>query len=237
MMHSTDELFDIVYRYYPRGMPRTDPRYKETEEVLRLAAARRRAGAECDAWRALLRRLEEQFPENNVQNRSLHLPTGNCDAGYSGALFLPTSGPGEHFHDVGFLVSFLVPYYIVYSSRVVDDLTEPPPIDPARAGYICVFHHNKMSYLPPEFADIVRPELIRPYQKHQARRQDISFDPSPEEAPYAAWITREIETTFGGERMPPEIGKVVVPDVDVVTSLRELGEATLYDCLFSDTCW
>jgi hypothetical protein len=235
MRHSTCELIDIAYRYYPRGVARTDPRYKETEEYFRLVAVRRRAGAEDDAWRGLLRRLEEKFPENNIVNGSLYLPTGNRDACYSGALCLPTSGPGEYFHDVGFLVSFLVPYYIVYGSHVVDDLTEPPPIDPSRDDFISVYYHNKRFYLPSRFADIVRPELMGSKQTLQPRRLDIFFEPSPDEVPYAAWLTREIEATFGGERMPPEIGKVLVPDVDVATSPRELGEATLYDCLFSDS--
>jgi len=58
----------------------------------------------------------------------------------------------------------------------------------------------------------------------------ISF--SHDEQPYAAWIIHDIEATWGYERMPPEIGKMIVPDV--ATNRRNLGEATLYDCLLSD---
>jgi hypothetical protein len=119
--------------------------------------------------------------------------------------------------------------------RIVDDLTEPPPAEPTPPKLLSVYQHDTMYVLPIEFTPIVKPELIRPYKKLQPTQHDISFEPSPDEAPYAAWITREIEATFGGERMPPEVGKVVVPDV--VTNLRSFGEATLYDCLFSDHCW
>jgi hypothetical protein len=37
MKHSIQELFDIVVRYYPRGVHNYDPRYKEAEEQSRLA--------------------------------------------------------------------------------------------------------------------------------------------------------------------------------------------------------
>jgi hypothetical protein len=109
MKHSIEELIQVVYRYYPRGLLIDDPRYKESEEYQRLVAARRQAGTNNDQWRAMLRRLGDQFPKNGVQNRSLHLPGGDWDACYSCCLFLATA-PGEHYHSVEFLVSFLVPY-------------------------------------------------------------------------------------------------------------------------------
>jgi hypothetical protein len=32
--------------------------------------------------------------------------------------------------------------------------------------------------------------------------------------------------------MPPEVGKIIVPDV--ATNLRLMGQATIYDCLLGD---
>ncbi|WP_437294638.1 hypothetical protein [Sorangium sp. So ce426] len=76
-------------------------------------------------------------------------------------------------------------------------------------------------------------ELVEaPSMEDKPTQRVVSFDLSPDEQPYAAVIAQEIEATWGYERMPPEVGNVVVPDV--ATNLRRLGEARLYDCLFSD---
>lgn len=184
-----EELLDTVYRYYPRGIPSDDPRYQETPEYRRLAAARRQAGADREPWRALLRRLGDQFSENAVQDRSLHLPTGEHDACYSAWVYLPAS-PGEHWRVVVALRVLQQALSALLQAR------QPPPVRVPR------------------------------------RQVETSFDPSPEEERYFAGITQAIEATFKCERLPPEIGKVLVPDV--ATGSRSLGEATLYDCLLSD---
>jgi hypothetical protein len=239
MRHSVKELTDIVYSYYPRGLLSNDPRYTQTEVYHRLVAARRQAGADNEPWRVILRRLGDHFPENSVQNRSIHLPTGGWDACYSAHLYLPTA-LGEYFHMVGLLASFLVPYYVVYSSRIVDDLEEMERMRalaamPPRVANIS--GHNTLYIVPAWIVKLVpaclrNPEWLKPPTETSARRRDISFDLSPDEQPYAAWIAQDIEATWGYERMPPEVGKVIVPDVS--TNSRALGEATLYDCLFSD---
>jgi hypothetical protein len=64
------------------------------------------------------------------------------------------------------------------------------------------------------------------------KRRVIAFDPLPDEKPYMDWLAGDIEATFGCERMPPEVGNVIVPDV--VTSNCGLGQARVYDCLLSD---
>jgi hypothetical protein len=129
--HSLDQLLAVVYRFYPRGMNDTDAGYDDTEEHRRLVAARRHAGTgePYERWRAMLRRLDACFPGRSVTNRSLHLPTGSIDACYSAWLDLPPSA-GEHARNLGFLVSFLVPSYVVYSSR----MTHLDPRDPASEG-------------------------------------------------------------------------------------------------------
>jgi hypothetical protein len=202
-----------------------------------LVAARRQAGANNEPWRAMLRRLGDQFPENSVQNRSLHLPAGSLDACYSGRLSLPTNTPDEHYHYLGFLVSFLVPYYVVYSLRCVDDLEkieEMKARSAEQAWSACVCIKNTLVILPAWMFKILPAWMVKPEPppKIEAFRNVISFELSPDEQPYAAWIAEDIKATWGHEHMPPEAGKVVVPDV--ATNLRSFGEATLYDCLFSD---
>ena len=54
-----------------------------------------------------------------------------------------------------------------------------------------------------------------------------------DEADFVSSIEQEIGATFPlHAKMPPDVGMVIVPNV--ATSLRDLGEATIYDCLFSD---
>jgi hypothetical protein len=64
------------------------------------------------------------------------------------------------------------------------------------------------------------------------QRRVIAFEPLPDEKPILDWLAREIEVTFGCDRMPPEVGSVIVPDVE--TNERRFGEARIYDCLMSD---
>ena len=228
MRHSVDELLAVVYRHHPRGVSVDDPRYASSEELSRLSEARRQAGRNAEPWRALLRKLRDEFPGITVQNRSLDLPAGGAgDASYSGALHLPPS-EGEHVHTLGFLVSFVVPYYVVYSSRLVDVPEPEGATPPPRLRFH--FEQDTCIVLPP---DPSLPDQEPDEGQREPRRRDvITFDFTPDEQPYAMAIAREIESTFGHERMPPEIGTTIVPDVS--TGLRGLGDATLYDCLFSE---
>ncbi|WP_437800031.1 hypothetical protein [Sorangium sp. So ce693] len=239
MKHSSKELVEVAYRYYPRGVSREDPRYKRTEEYGRLADARRRAGAECGRWQGMLNRIHDKFPDRSLIDRSIHLPTGNYDACYAGHLSVEASAPGEYSHVIGFMVSLLVSCYVVYSLRTVDDLEEIERIKVLNAmpsRHVSVFAHDTHYVLPAWMGKLVRlvkPNLVEPPLPLEARRQDLSFDLSPDEQPYATWIAQEIERTWGYEHMPPLVGKLIIPDV--ATDSRLLGEATLYDCLFSDS--
>ena len=132
-------------------------------------------------------------------------------------------------------MSFLVPYYVLYSARVVED----PEARAAPRGRTRVIFAGDTCYILPAWAAKLAVLLLRakespPVDDAPPKRTVVQFDFSPEEQSYAAWITGEIEATWGFERMPPEVGKVIVPDV--ATDRRGLGEATLYDCLFSDDC-
>ena len=221
--HSVDGLLDIVYQHYPRQIARDDPRYEETSEYHLLSAARRRAGADQETWREMLRRLKGQFPSNTVQNLSLHLPTGAHDAAYVGQMYLPAS-PGESYHILSFMVSFLVPYYLVHSSRLIED-----PENKEAPGQVTRF---QITIPWDEEADAPGASHVEDWQPPKTTRRVVCFDFSPEEQTYATWIARDIEATWGYERMPPAVGKVIVPDV--ATNLHGLGEASLYDCLFID---
>ncbi|WP_437592022.1 hypothetical protein [Sorangium sp. So ce1000] len=210
----------------------------QTEEDRRLVDARRRAGADCERWLGVLRRLRERFPENEIDNFSAHLLIGSHDGCYSGSLCLPKA-TGEYRHAIDLRVSFLVPYYIVYSSRLVDDPEEIERGTSLRATpphAVTIFVHDTVYILPAwvgKLIKLVKPELVEPpSMDDKPTRRVVCFELSPDEQPYAAWIAQEIEATWGYERMPPEVGNVVVPDV--ATNLRRLGEARLYDCFFSD---
>lgn len=225
MRHTTKELLDVVYRYYPRNMTANDPRRKKAAAERRLVAARKKAGVERDPWSKTLRRLREKFPGNDILNNSLHLPTGEFEAAYSGKLCLSTA-PGEHAHQLGFLVGFLVPYYVIFSSRIVDDVSQGN--DPDKATFRFSFGWSPED----EKAEDAAPRPFVEVPLPTPRREIRSFELSPDEQPFASTIAEDIETHWGHERMPPEVGNIVVPDV--ATNLRLLGEATLYDCLLSD---
>jgi hypothetical protein len=231
--HSIEELIEIIYRYYPRGVSEMDPNRTQTEEYRRLVEARRQAGADCRRWRDMVKRLGDQFPERGISNLSIHLVTGGSDACYSGSLSLPDD-TDDCWHTVDFRVSFLVPYYIVFSSRIVEDLEELERMKARLAApkdTVSLFFGDTMFVLP---AGMVKPEFRKPppLPKFRPRRRDISYEFSADEQSFAERIAQEIEAIWGYERMPPDVGSVIVPDV--ATNHRALGEATLFDCLFSD---
>jgi hypothetical protein len=119
MKQSLEELLSVAYQYYARGVWPDDPAYQQTVEYRRLVQARKEAGAEGNPWRVLLDRLYERLPNGKLQNGSLHLPGGGFDACYSGRLWLEPRGVQEKNHELGFLISFLVPSYVVYSFSMV----------------------------------------------------------------------------------------------------------------------
>jgi len=226
MNHTIDELLAIVYQHYPRGIQSDDARWLESEQYARMAAARRRAGAD-ERWRPMLNRISERY---SIVNHSLHLLGGGADGCYS----LAHDVPEPRHYGIWFRASFLAPYHIAYRWQMVDDLEQTAalrtrPVDRVAVEVHGVRFHVPRSALPPA----LMVELDK-RQRHVApvQREEILFAMPPEEAACAAWICREIQATFGGEAMPPEVGNVVVPDVS--TTGRPLGEATLFDCLFTD---
>lgn len=236
MKHTLDELLDIVYQYYPRGVEIVDgdldvKAIRDSEEHARLVAARRKAATD-ERWHSMRRRIQERFPDAPLMDHSLHLPTGNHDACYSFTVSPPRSPPPKspEYHHLWFQVSFLAPYYIIFSSgRTTQEIVTPP-----RAFRIV--SHGLMIDLPTSVAGsglLLNPddETLKGVTIKE-RKFIFTFDLAPDERSYAEWIAREIEATFGCEPMPRQIGTVIVPDI--VTESRKIGEVRLYDCLFSD---
>lgn len=116
MKHSVSDLLEIIHDFYPRERWADEPGYSETEEDRRLMAAVRRAGggADDERWQSMLGRLEAKLP-GCIHNTSMHLMAGVRGPCHEAICRLLNTDEAKH--NVGFSVSFLVPYYIVYSWR------------------------------------------------------------------------------------------------------------------------
>ncbi len=236
MKQPVKDLISRSYELFPRGIEQRDPRYAETPEVLRQKAARIPASARYNDWRSMLRRLKERFPDKQfpgveVHNECLFLqsPTAGADSDrcYTGALWLPARDPGETRHELEFLVSFVVPYYVIQSSHFEED-REVPEVPPARRART-VIEGDTFYTFPPD------PNTVNggPMEQMQRTRRVRSFTFSPDEEPFAKTIAAEIEATFPGyEPILPEVGLTAVPDVQAGN--KWFGEATIFTCLFSD---
>lgn len=234
MKHSVEELTAIAYQYFPRGMSSSEPLCTETVEYRRRISARARASAEYDVWREMLRRIQARFPQElhpgvMVENRSIFLqsPTaGPSDLCFSGALWLPVSGLEEKQHQLAFLISFVAPYYVVYGSTLVEHPSAPEE-EGREVFYEIIgdtfYAHGEQS---PE-----RPNAKKYEAPKVTTKQEISFRLSEEEALFARGLVEEIEAAFPDHLpMPPEVGQMILPDV---SDRHELGETTLFDCLFT----
>ncbi len=151
----------------------------------------------------------------------------------------------EQHRYIGILVSFVVPYYVVYSARnillrpPVERPTADPESPPAPAAQEPrledIFKDSPMPQLRPGAAYVIY--VNSPSDPHKSKsdpetRHEVRFELAPDEQPYAPALIEEIASTFAGyEPMPKEIGEVRVPDV--VAGGGDLGESTLYDCLFT----
>lgn len=228
MTHDVPELLDVIYRHYPRGIPVDDPRYAQSAEHARIVAVRKRAAGD-ERWYALLGRVSERYP-GQVMNQSLHLPTGQLDACYA----FTVAQPGDE-RALWFGASFLSPCHLTCCSALIEDVEQTAALREAPVEEIDALVHG-VHFLAP--ASVLGLELLRRVEEERRHappimRREILFSPSLEEAPHVEAISRDIATTFGTTLLPPVVGTTLVPDV--ATNLRPLGEATLYDCLFTDS--
>jgi hypothetical protein len=119
-MIARSDLLDVVYRFYPRGVPcimriyvpPNEPVYDDTEEYGRLVEAANRGRAEYPTWKAMIRRLGDRY---GLQNESLHLLSGGVDPAYSARIWL-TDETALSFH-----VSLLGPYYGIHLPGVPEE--------------------------------------------------------------------------------------------------------------------
>jgi len=203
MMLSTNQLLELIYHYYARGVGTMDPGYPTTEEKLRLVERCKSAGTgePFDRFRQMILRLDARFPEFSMQNGALHLAAGGYDACYSAKAWLPNPAVEVASYYIGFFISILAPVYVIYRS---------------------------IRYAPPEEKTWPLEDQLRSILAHPAEE---TFTFTPEEQRYADEIGDEIEAIFGGEPLPPEIGNIAVPDVDA--GQRGLGKETIFTCLCS----
>lgn len=150
------ELFELVYRFYPRGLlqmervhiPVGEPVYFDTEEHLRLIVAAARGRRAYPTWDQMLDRLRLRF---SLQNESLFLLGGGIDPAYSGRVWLIEDKTSINFH-----VSLLGPYYGIQLPGVPEE--EPVALEIAREieatypGYRTI---------PPEIGNEVVPDVAR----------------------------------------------------------------------------
>ena len=235
MNHTVVDLVAKAHEYFPRGIPSVDPRYGQSPEVLRQKAVRVPVSALYDPWRAMLDRLRLRFPEArvpavHVENACYFLQVAtatNHDRCFTGQIWLPARSPLETHHKLEFLVSFVVPYYVLQSSHFEDDL-ETPEVPAAQRGRI-VIEGDTMYVFPPD------PNAVddEPKETKRRRKEVRSFTLSSDEDAFARAIAEEIEVTFPGyQPISPEVGLTVVPDVEA--GGKSFGEATIFTCLFSD---
>lgn len=184
MKHSIPELVNLAYTLFPRGMQGDEPDYEQTPEVLRQAAAHAGASRQYATWRGLLRKLEGRFPEDRfpgvaVHDQSLYLqdPGGTVWARcFTGELWLPARSPGAKNRTLRFLVSFVVPCYVVF--RWCNELRERAAgtLDPQSATSFelspdesafakVIIEEIELAYpgyapIPPEVGRTVIPDIV-----------------------------------------------------------------------------
>ena len=172
MKHSLEELFNESYRYFPRGEPFPATGARETPQYRNQQEAHDRASTSYPAWRALLRRIEERFPKEQfpgagIEDRCPFLQKPGLtpwNRGYSGSLWLPKS-LREVERRIGFQVSFVVPYSMIYVWR---------DIGPAGEFFF--------EPLPEErpFVDAVKEEIERSYPEHEWMPPEVGLTLVPE---------------------------------------------------------
>lgn len=218
MNHTARQLIEIACRYFPR-LPPNDPGYVRTAEARRQREAHERLRARYALWASLLARIEARFPAQrwpdvSLQNLSVHVQadeTAFQDRCFAAYLWLPARAPEEEQHHLTFQISAIVPYYSIRSASLR-----------YAAGSLEAAGRGLMTRGQVEIDDGAG---------HCVETYDLTSD----ELPFAVAIGEETGICFPGhELLPASIGRTVVPDIHVGSS-RLPGQATLFDCLFSET--
>jgi hypothetical protein len=146
------ELLEVVYRFYPRGVPSWDRFfvppgervYDDTEEREHQREAARRGFDEYPTWDAMISRLDARYP---LTNRALCLLAES----YTPAYFAQIEIPGRL---LGFHVSLLGPYYGIHRTGLA--VEELPALDLTREIEATYPGYEP---IPPELGDEVVPDV------------------------------------------------------------------------------
>lgn len=144
-----EDLLEVVYRFYPRGLFDGLPGYRGSQEWVRQREVARRAAAAHPTWREMLRRLGYSFMDYMEFMRVKSYPEdGDFDPAYSAEIYLPG-------RTLGFHVCVLGPYYGI--QRTGDPSEE--------AAALAVAREIEATYpgyapIPPELGDEVVPGVI-----------------------------------------------------------------------------
>lgn len=107
-----------------------------------------------------------------------------------------------------------------------------PTLAPQQGQHALYFYS---SFLAPYYLLFSRRAVLLPRTQDVRggydRTEETRFDLTAEEQPYAKAIIDEIEATFGGDPLPPAVGRVIVPDLAVLH--RTFGDVTINQCLFA----
>ena len=152
-MINRNDLLELVYRYYPRGIrhymesyqPPDEPVYGDTSEHVRLKEAARRGQEEYPTWIAMFRRLEDRY---SAQNESLYLLSGGPDPAYSARIWL-ANDVALSFH-----VSLLGPYYGIHLPGIPEE--EPVAREIAREIEVT---YSGYQQIPADIGNKIVPDL------------------------------------------------------------------------------
>lgn len=179
MKHTIEQLIDIAYLYFPRGVPSDDPRYKQAPEMQRQIEVRIQAADQYPAWRDMLRRLIKRFPGTYLENQCIGLQarTGdNFDRCFAGRLDLARQYPKQGFRYLGFFVSYVAPYYAIHQCYPTTELNSEGRRVGVR-GFDFVLADDAQHY-----AKIVAKEIEEAFPDHERMPAEVALTPVPEVA-------------------------------------------------------
>jgi hypothetical protein len=111
------QLLEVVHRYYPSHVRRSDEGYPSSEQHQRLLKARREASSGSAAWEQLLHRLDGALPDCKVEDWTALFSDDNC---WRARIYLPAplslADGGKEVRAVVILVSILAPAFVLYSA-------------------------------------------------------------------------------------------------------------------------
>jgi hypothetical protein len=125
MPHTTEQWLDIARSYYALDKGEVGPARHDNPEGRKQREAHVRACDKYREWLAFLERIDTRFPGRQVENRSIFRQGPNTsiyDLAYAGTIDLATRNADERYRYLGFMVSIVIPCYVVYHlARLTDN--------------------------------------------------------------------------------------------------------------------